>query len=480
MEIVVYTKTFCPYCRWARDLLESKGVVWEEFNVSRDRERFEEMLHRSGGRRTAPQIFIGDTHVGGWDELAALEGTGELDALLDEVPRNGGDGARDALAGLSLAAAAPGPPGEETLSRRPSPQDEPDSGEPAAAAATEDAEPKEERVDDRHRNVIILGSGCAGLTAAIYAARADLKPLVIEGLEFGGQLYTTTDVENFPGFPEGIQGPELMDRMKAQAQRFGAEFVPFQAAERLDLSNRPFTVTLGNDVEYRCDSLIVATGASPRELGLPNERELRGHGVSTCATCDGAFFRDVEIAVVGGGDTAMEDALFLTRFASKVWVLHRREELRASKIMQDRAFDNDKIEFLWNTEVKAFNGDADSGLQSLTVIDNQSGEERPLPVEGCFIAIGHEPNTDILDSSPITLDDQGYVSENGHHFPLTAVEGVFVAGDVHDHRYRQAVTAAGHGCRAAMDAERWLEADQDAQRRAGETEAQERETAGAA
>lgn len=426
MQIVVYTKTFCPYCHWAKDLLESKGVGWEEYNVSRDRERFEEMLRRSGGRRTAPQIFIGDTHVGGWDELAALESHGELDALLEDAATAADNGVGG-----------------------------------SGGTVTREDEPEEERVEDRHRNVIILGSGCAGLTAAIYAARADLEPLVVEGLEFGGQLYTTTDVENFPGFPEGIQGPELMDRMKAQAERFGTEFMPFKAAERLDLSQRPFTVTLGDGNEYTCDALIVATGASPRELGLPNERQLRGHGVSTCATCDGAFFRDVQIAVVGGGDTAMEDALFLTRFASKVWVLHRRDELRASKIMQDRAFENDKIEFLWNTEVKAFHGDPESGLQGLTIIDNRTGEERQLDVEGCFVAIGHDPNTEILESSRVTLDDQGYVSADGHHFPLTAVEGVFVAGDVHDHRYRQAVTAAGHGCRAAMDAERWLEAHEE-------------------
>ncbi len=308
------------------------------------------------------------------------------------------------------------------------------------------------------RDVIILGSGCAGLTAAIYTGRAGLAPLVIEGLDFGGQLYTTTDVENFPGFPDGVMGPELIDRMKAQAERFGAEFVPYQNATELDFTATPLKVTLGNGDVHTCRTLIIATGASPKQLGLPNELELRGYGVSTCATCDGAFFRDQEIAVVGGGDTAMEEALFLTRFASKVYVLHRRDELRASKIMQDRVLAHEKIEVLWNTEVVAFLGDSKEGLQGLRIVDNKSNEERELAVHGCFVAIGHDPNTEILQESPIGLDDQGYVTPDGHHFPLTPVEGVFVAGDVHDHHYRQAVTAAAAGCRAAIDAERHLEA----------------------
>jgi len=310
------------------------------------------------------------------------------------------------------------------------------------------------------RNVIILGSGCAGLTAAIYASRAGLQPLVVEGLDFGGQLYTTTDVENFPGFPEGIMGPELIDRMKTQAARFGAEFVSFQNATELDFTGRPIKVTVGNGDQYTCHALIIATGASPKELGVPREMELRGYGVSTCATCDGAFFRDQEIAVVGGGDTAMEEALFLTRFATKVYVLHRRDELRASKIMQERALQHDKLEFLWNTEVVEFQGDTQNGLQALRLKNNKSGEESDLPVHGCFIAIGHDPNTEVLIETPISLDDEGYVTPNGHHFPFTAVEGVFVAGDVHDHHYRQAITAAGLGCKAAIDAERYLEATQ--------------------
>ena len=309
---------------------------------------------------------------------------------------------------------------------------------------------------DDPRNVIILGSGCAGLPAAIYTGRAGLKPFVIEGLEFGGQLYTTTDVENFPGFPDGVMGPELIDRMKVQAERFGAEFLSYQSAKTLDFTKQPIKVTTGNDETYSCQALIIATGASPKQLGLPNEMELRGYGVSTCATCDGAFFRDQEIAVIGGGDTAMEEALFLTRFASKVYVLHRRDELRASKIMQDRALAHDKLEFLWNTEVLEFLGDPEDGLQGLRIANNKSGEEGSLSVHGCFIAIGHDPNTEILTESPISLDEQGYVAPDGRHFPFTPIEGVFVAGDVHDHHYRQAVTAAGHGCAAAIDAERYL------------------------
>jgi len=313
---------------------------------------------------------------------------------------------------------------------------------------------------DNPRNVIILGSGCAGLTAAIYAARANLQPLVIEGVVFGGQLYTTTDVENFPGFPDGVMGPDLIDRMKAQATKFGAEFVALQDATELDFSQRPYVVTVGSGETYSCHSLIVATGASPKELGLPGEMELRGYGVSTCATCDGAFYREREVAVVGGGDTAIEEALFLTRFASKVYILHRRDELRASKIMRDRALGHDKIEMLWNTEVVSFEGDAQTGLTGLRIVNNVGGEESDLSVHGCFVAIGHDPNTDVLTGSPIKLDDQGYVTPNGYHFPFTPVEGVFVAGDVHDHHYRQAITASAHGCKAAIDAERWLEATQ--------------------
>jgi len=314
-------------------------------------------------------------------------------------------------------------------------------------------------VQANHRNVIILGSGPAGLTAAIYTARANLSPLLLEGLEFGGQLYTTTDVENFPGFPDGIMGPELIDRMRAQAERFGAELQRGEAT-KLDLSKHPFKITSSEGEITTCDALIVATGASPKQLGVPNELELRGRGVSTCATCDGAFYRDQEVAIVGGGDTAMEEALFLTRFASKVYVIHRRDELRASKILRDRGFANEKIEFVWFSEVKEFIGDDKSGLKAVRLVDNRSGEERDLEVPGCFIAIGHDPNSEVLRAWPIRLDDQGYVCPDGHSIPFTEIEGVFVAGDLHDHHYRQAITAAGNGCRAAIDAERYLEATQ--------------------
>lgn len=428
--IDIYTKTFCPYCEWAKRLLARKGVQWREIMVTGDRERFAEMMERSGGRRTAPQVFIQGVHVGGYDELKALDERGDLDPLLD--------GARnDAEADPATASEEPADSGRD---------DAQDDEEDAVVEAA-----------DEHRPVIILGSGCAGMTAAIYAARANLEPLVVEGLEFGGQLYTTTDVENYPGFPEGIQGPELMERMKAQAERFGARFVAGEATE-LQLAERPFGVVLSDGTRYLSDALIVATGASPRELGLPKERELRGHGVSTCATCDAPFFRDDVVAVVGGGDTAMEDALFISKFASRVLVIHRRDELRASEIMQQRAFDNDTIEFLWNTEVVAFHGDAEGGgLTGIRVVDNVTREERDLDVGGCFLAIGHVPNTEILARSGIRLDEHGYVDPDGRHIPFTEVEGIFVAGDVHDHRYRQAVTAAGYGCRAAMDAERWLE-----------------------
>ncbi|MFQ5742553.1 MAG: thioredoxin-disulfide reductase [Acidobacteriota bacterium] len=416
-DILIYTKSFCPFCEWAKQLLGSKGATWTEINVNEQPERFAEMITRANGLRTAPQVFIGDRHVGGWDRLSALERRGELDPLLA------------------------GPVALEG------------NGSSASGSEAHD----EEGAPQGHPSVIILGSGCAGLTAAIYTARANLQPLVIEGPEFGGQLYTTTDVENFPGFPEGIQGPDLIDRMKAQAERFGAKFVAGQA-EQLELGERPFGVTLSNGSHYSCDALIIATGASPKQLGLANELELRGHGVSTCATCDAAFFRDQEVVVVGGGDTAVEDALFLTRFASKVYLIHRRDELRASKIMQERAFACDKIELLWNTEVKSFRGDSKAGLTGLRIVDNRTGAERDLDVEGCFIAIGHDPNTATLQGTSIRLDELGYVAEDGRHFPFTSVEGVFVAGDVHDHRYRQAVTAAGYGCRAALGAERFLEA----------------------
>ena len=302
------------------------------------------------------------------------------------------------------------------------------------------------------RNVIILGSGPAGYTAALYAARANLKPLVLKGIESGGQLMLTTDVENYPGFPEGILGPELMELMEKQAARFDAEML-HQAASRVDLSERPFGVWSG-DEEFRARALIVATGASARMLGIPGERELLGHGVSTCATCDGFFFRGQELAVVGGGDSAMEEALFLTRFATKVTVIHRRDELRASKIMQDRALANEKVAFLWNTVVDEVMGNGQ--VRALRLRDTETGQQRDLQVGGLFVAIGHDPNTEVFKGQVEMQNGYIVVQEPTTR---TSVEGVFAAGDVVDHIYRQAVTAAGMGCKAAIDAERFLESE---------------------
>ena len=312
--------------------------------------------------------------------------------------------------------------------------------------------------DAEVRDVIIIGSGPAGLTAAIYTARARLAPLVIEGEpsstsdQPGGQLMLTTDVENYPGFPDGVMGPELMMSFRAQAERFGAEFQTAKAT-KVDFSEQPFAIWIG-DQQYLGRTVIVSTGAQSLLLGLPNEERLIGHGVSTCATCDGFFFREQEIAVVGGGDSALEEALFLTRFASKVYVVHRRDQLRASKIMQDRAFANDRIEFLWNRQVAEIRGD--DRLEGLTLTDTVTGEHSPLDVTGLFIAIGHRPNTELfadwLDRKP-----NGYLlTESGS--ARTNIAGVFACGDVQDDYYRQAVTAAGSGCQAAIDAERWLEA----------------------
>jgi thioredoxin reductase (NADPH) len=299
--------------------------------------------------------------------------------------------------------------------------------------------------------VIIIGSGCAGLTAAVYAARADLKPLVIDGHEPGGQLSLTTMVENFPGFPDGILGPELIENIRKQAQRFGAEFRT-GVISNVDLSARPFKLTVGNDI-LECEALIVASGASARTLGLPSERELLGHGLSTCATCDGYFFRDKEIVVVGGGDSAMEEATFLTKFAKHVTIIHRRDEFRASKIMLDRAKSNPKIKFLTPFMVEELNDAAKKNLESIHLRNTTTGETSVLKIDGVFLGIGHDPNTAVFKGQ-LDMNPEGYlIVKDGSR---TNVEGVFAAGDVHDHLYRQAITAAGAGCMAALDAEHFL------------------------
>ena len=392
-EITMYTKETCPYCDMAKRLLAGKGQRWTEIDIEAEPARRDEMIERSG-RRTVPQIWIGERHVGGFDDLAALDREGALDDLL----------------GLSGSAAAPA----------------------------------------EHVRLVIVGSGPAGWTAALYAARAELAPVVIAGLMTGGQLMLTTDVENYPGFPEAISGPEMMERFQKQAERFGARTYQ-EDATRVDFSRRPFRVET-SERAFTADAVIVATGASARWLGIPSEQRLMNRGVSACATCDGALYKGKAIAVVGGGDTAMEEALFLTRFATQVTLIHRRDKLRASKIMAERAMKHEKIRFEWNSEVdEVIGGDFMTGLRVRNV---ETGEKRDLDVEALFVAIGHKPNTELV-AGQLTLDPVGYIKvEAGSS--RTNVEGVFACGDATDPVYRQAVTAAGTGCMAAIDAERWL------------------------
>ena len=320
-----------------------------------------------------------------------------------------------------------------------------------------------------HRSVVIIGSGPAGLTAALYTARANLKPLLIEGLEAGGQLTLTTMVENWPGYRDGIMGPDLMTEMRAQAERFGTEIIAGNVVS-VDLRRRPFTIAVSGSEATTSDALIIATGASARWLEIGTDRKLSGHGVSTCATCDGYFYRGRPIAVVGGGDSAMEEAVYLTKFASKVTVIHRRDSLRASKIMQDKAFANPKIEFIWDSEVADIKDLARGEVTGIVVRNLKTGQLRDVALDGVFIAIGHTPNTGLF-AGQLELDASGYVVTR--HGTKTSVPGVFAAGDVQDHVYRQAITAAGSGCMAAIDAERFLEGMADTTESAGTPRAAE-------
>ncbi|MDS0478476.1 FAD-dependent oxidoreductase [Natrinema sp. 1APR25-10V2] len=416
-RVEIYTKEDCPYCDKATDLFDSKGVEYETYNVTGDEELFEEMVERADGRKTAPEVFIDDELVGGWDDTSALNETGELDEKLGIA--NGDDDVVE------------------------------------------------------HRKLIIAGTGIAGLTAAIYAGRSNNEPLVIEGDEPGGQLTLTTDVANYPGFPDGIGGPELVNNMKEQATQFGAE-LKNGIIESVDDSSRPFRVELTNGDVYTADAVIAASGASARTLGIPGEDELMGYGLSTCATCDGAFFRGEDMLVVGGGDAAMEEATFLTKFADTVYLVHRREEFRAEDYWIDRVqekVEEGEIEIMRNTELIEIHGSQEGGVDHVTLVENDKGhptdrlddpetEEFDFDVGAVFFAIGHTPNTDYLEDTGVQMDDEGYLKTKGGDGggqTETHVPGIFGAGDVVDYHYQQAVTAAGMGSKAALDADEYLE-----------------------
>ena len=397
-EVIIYTKVACPYCEWAKKMLQTKGVPYKEISVTGDSAHLAEMIRLSGGRQTAPAIFINGVCIGGFDEMKALDDKGKLDPMLGVTGKPAGGG--------QVA---------ETV------------------------------------NVLIIGSGPAGLTAAIYAARANLSPVVVDGRQPGGQLTITTEVENYPGFPDGLMGPEMMDLFRRQAERFGTRVLGGEVRS-VDLSRRPFACDIDGTV-IQAKSLIIASGASAKLLGIESETRLMGHGVSACATCDGFFFKNQEIAVVGGGDTAMEEATFLTKFASKVTVIHRRDSLRASKIMQEKARKNPKISFIWDSAVTEVLGNGK--VTGVKLRNLKTNAETDFACTGLFIAIGHQPNTKLF-VGVLEMDSVGYLKVKPYE-TRTSVPGVFAAGDVADSKYRQAITAAGTGCMAAMDAERFLE-----------------------
>jgi len=423
-RVEVYTKENCGYCEKAKDLLDEKGVEYETINVTGDEDAFEEMVERANGRQTAPEVFIDDELIGGWDETSALDQEGKLDEKLG-IATDGGEGILE------------------------------------------------------HRKMMIAGTGIAGLTAAIYAARSNNAPLVIEGDEPGGQLTLTTDVENYPGFPEGITGPDLINNMKEQATKFGADTKNgiIEDVVAGDPENgTPHRVEMSNGDVYTADTVVAASGASARTLGVPGEDDLMGYGLSTCATCDGAFFRDQDMLVVGGGDAAMEEANFLTKFANKVYIAHRREEFRAEDIGIDRVMDKvdaGEIEILKNTELTEIHGSKEDGVNHVTLVEHPDGhpkekleagddtvEEYEMDVGAVFYAIGHTPNTEYLKGTGAEMDDEGYLKTEGGFGggqTKTGVPGIYGAGDVVDYHYQQAVTAAGMGCKAALDADDFLE-----------------------